>query len=375
MKKLVATGAAFALTSASAVALAIQHVQGADALYDMTYGMIFDMQSSGDLSPGDIDYVGGGSNAGANALIAGWQSIAPMTRRLSGPEGTDERGRILDAWGSYTEYPFGLDAAFVYVRGDQLEGDVAPVQSSVDQLKILFSGDGTGSDAACAARTIRNFEDLRDPSTTRTGRIKLYRPSDPSGGYPWHLLLWKGVLSSAADLFKSLVGITDFCPDVQKVRDCWDPDTSHGDIIEPSTDPFTGYPCSATDQLLERTSKETAAMALIGVGGLDPYSRNAPLAVASAFGGTYVAATPDNVAAFCYPLSRRLWLNESGHPRYPGEAQVSFRFGERHPDGTWLGTDFYLGAFGFVVCPTDPTDNACENFDLQPGDPGVCSGM
>jgi hypothetical protein len=354
MKKAITTGAVFAMASVSSLALANDFL-GSDNMKPPITQMIWDFVSSGVLPP-DMTYVSGGTEQALAALVNGTQSIVPMARRPGGDPAnpSSEKGQIFRSTGSYSERVLGLDAVSVYVLGDQGGGDVAPVQMSKDQLLNLFSGNGTGNIDACAARTIRNFEDLRDPSTTRRGPINLYLPSDQSSTYA---------------ILKDL-GITGFCPDVQKVRDCDDPVVTHGVIIETGINPDGSPTCSATDQLAARTSWETAAMALMGLSGLGP--GNARLAVASAFGGAYVAPTPGNVAAFSYPLSGRLWLIGSGHSPYPDEELLGACMASHGPNDTCQGIDYYLAWNNLVVCSSSPVNNPCLDLDLIPGDQGTC---
>jgi len=78
MKKIIAASLALGVGVSGASAQNLS-LQGSDTLFDITQSMLQLCQ----ISPSNAIYVGGGTGAGENAMVAGTQQIAPMSRFLN----------------------------------------------------------------------------------------------------------------------------------------------------------------------------------------------------------------------------------------------------------------------------------------------------
>jgi hypothetical protein len=212
---------------------------GSDTLEDLTIALI----NSGSCGTG-LNYVDGGSGSGENAMIAGTQQIAPMSRKVN-----STTSATCNATGEGMF--FAMDAISVVVdsaqteqcgsgshihapRGDAFSADgttrVVPTPGSAppaatysdlgtdwaSKLLALYSGDGTGSNAACSSNATR---------VALAGNYKSLFPNGCAGG-SGHAntcgaikhVFRRGDSSGTTDLFKTIVGtasigsaITGFC--------------------------------------------------------------------------------------------------------------------------------------------------------------------
>ena len=157
-----------ALSSLSATAFAAPFTfKGSDTLA----GMMTDAIQAAGLAD-EIQYVGGGSGKGEEALAAGQQGIAPMSRELK----KDAIAKAAAAGIEVVAHPVALDGLGVFVNGSN------PVTKlSLPQVKAIFLCEIT--------------DWSKVPGSTKTGPIQVFRRDDSSG---------------TTDTFKSLVGIKSF---------------------------------------------------------------------------------------------------------------------------------------------------------------------
>src|SRR5450432_1664378 len=80
MNKTIAAVATFAALGAGALSVHALDLQGSDTLKKLTVQVVAACPGAA----GVINYVGGGSGAGENAMIAGTQAVSPMSRFLAG---------------------------------------------------------------------------------------------------------------------------------------------------------------------------------------------------------------------------------------------------------------------------------------------------
>lgn len=278
-KKLGLALAAFlGVAAVSGSAFAVLQFRGSDTLFDLVTQAITQLGLQNDLQ-----YLGGGSTTGENGLVAGTQTIAPMSRPLkqSAIDAAAAQGNTL------LSNVIALDAVSIYTKAGE------PVsQTEIPVLKNIFCGtDGMGG--ACVGH-ITDWANV--PGSGKTGPINAFRRND---------------LSGTTDTFKSLVSCTNFCTDVFVVND---------------NDPaFHPEVASATDKIRQETSVNPQSIAYAGESALDPTvtpPRNQRLSVQNPTTLAYVAPSTATVQDFSYPLSRRLFINEVVGPtitRLPAE--------------------------------------------------------
>ncbi len=80
MKKTIAAVATFAALGAGALSVHALDLKGSDTLKKLTVQVV----AACNGATGAINYIGGGSGAGENAMIAGAQAVSPMSRFLAG---------------------------------------------------------------------------------------------------------------------------------------------------------------------------------------------------------------------------------------------------------------------------------------------------
>jgi phosphate transport system substrate-binding protein len=269
------------VAATSGSAFAVLQFRGSDTMYDLMTQAITQLALQADLQ-----YLGGGSTIGENGLVAGTQTIAPMSRPLkqSAIDAAAAKGNTL------LSNVVALDAVSIYTKAGE------PVsQSEIPVLKNIFCGvDGAGG--ACVGH-ITDWSNV--PGSGKIGPINAFRRND---------------LSGTTDTFKSLVACTNFCSDVVVVND-------NDPVFHPEV-------ASATDKIREETSTNPQAIAYAGESALDPTvvpSRNQRLDIQNPTTLAYVTPSTATVQDFSYPLSRRLFINEVVGPtivRTPAEQTV-----------------------------------------------------
>ncbi len=159
---------AVALSTISASAFAAPFTfKGSDTLA----GMMTDAIQAAGLAE-EIQYVGGGSGKGEEAIAAGQQGIAPMSRELK----KEAIAKAAAAGIEVIAHPIALDGLGVFVNKSN------PVSKlSLPQVKAIFLCEVT--------------DWSKVPGSTMTGAIEVFRRDDNSG---------------TTDTFKSLVGIKTF---------------------------------------------------------------------------------------------------------------------------------------------------------------------
>ncbi|NBX17629.1 MAG: hypothetical protein EBR09_09710 [Proteobacteria bacterium] len=159
---------ALALSAFSASALAAPFTfKGSDTLA----GVMTDAIQAAGLAE-EIQYVGGGSGKGEEAIVAGQQGIAPMSRELK----KEAAAKAAAAGIEVVAHPIALDGLGVFVNASN------PVTKlSLPQVKAIFMCEVTDWSKVAGS--------------TRSGAIEVFRRDDNSG---------------TTDTFKSIVGIKTF---------------------------------------------------------------------------------------------------------------------------------------------------------------------
>ncbi|MBM3382724.1 MAG: hypothetical protein FJY29_09825 [Betaproteobacteria bacterium] len=159
---------ALILSAVSATAAAAPFTfKGSDTLA----GMMTDAIQASGLQD-EIQYVGGGSGKGEEAIVAGQQGIAPLSRELK----KDAAAKAAAAGIELVAHPIALDGLGVFVNRPN-----AISKLSLPQLKAIFTCE------------ITDWSKL--PGSGKTGAIEAFRRDDNSG---------------TTDTFKSIVGIKAF---------------------------------------------------------------------------------------------------------------------------------------------------------------------
>ncbi|MEY3900705.1 MAG: hypothetical protein RL189_11 [Pseudomonadota bacterium] len=160
------TTALLATVSASAFAAPFTF-KGSDTLA----GMMTDAIQAAGLAD-EIQYVGGGSGKGEEAIIAGQQGIAPMSRELK----KEAAAKAAAAGIEVVAHAIALDGLGVFVNGSN------PLNRlSLPQVKSIFTCEVT--------------DWSKVPNSGKSGAIEVFRRDDNSG---------------TTDTFKSIVGIKTF---------------------------------------------------------------------------------------------------------------------------------------------------------------------
>src|SRR5262249_24932599 len=195
-------------------------------------------------------------------LVAGQQGIAPMSRALR-QQAIDDAAAVGIV---LTQNVVGLDGVSAYVKADQ-----SPIRTEIPGIRSGFAGaDRSGSAAACSDPD-RIVDWAQFPKSGKTGPILVGRRNDDSG---------------TTDTFKSMVGITNFCPDVTIF--------------------------ATTAEIADFTSTEPNAFAYAGLSGERP-GMNRPLAILNS-AGDYVLPDPTFIRDFTYPLPSRPFPNPPPGP-------------------------------------------------------------
>jgi phosphate transport system substrate-binding protein len=145
----------------------VQAIKGSDTLA----GVMISAISEADMGQ-EISYLGGGSGKGENALIAGEQGIAPMSREMKPEVLAEGRAHGVLPVG----HVIGLDGIAVFLNGANAVSGL-----SLDVVKKIFLCD------------ITSWSQV--PNSGLSGTIKVVRRDDNSG---------------TTDTFKHLVGISTF---------------------------------------------------------------------------------------------------------------------------------------------------------------------
>jgi phosphate transport system substrate-binding protein len=138
---------------------------------DTLAGMMTDAIQASGLQD-EIQYVGGGSGKGEEAIAAGQQGIAPMSREIK----KEALSKAKAAGIEIAAHPIALDGLGVFVNRPNPMSKL-----SLPQLKAIFTCE------------ITDWSKL--PGSGKTGTIEAFRRDDNSG---------------TTDTFKSLVGIKSF---------------------------------------------------------------------------------------------------------------------------------------------------------------------
>jgi phosphate transport system substrate-binding protein len=285
MKNLSIAGVVAGLTVvASSAHASPADLQGSDTLF----GAVTQAITAAHLTS-VLHYIGGGSGAGENALIAGTQGIAPMSRALS----TSAINNLLNQGVTPVQSVIGLDGVSMWVQS-------------------------TSSAAAIAIPTIRdiylcNITDWSNvPGSGKTGAITVYA---------------RNGLSGTTDTFKTLIG---GLPATVAGNANWGPCVHEVDT---------------TDDIATHTSNEAGA---IGFAGLSAgRAGNKALAVAATATSTAIAPSQTTIRNFSYPLSRRLFVNSVADGRFPSDDEQLLL--DSMLDRSFM--DPILTANEFITCP------------------------
>lgn len=157
-----------ALSSISAAAAAAPFTfKGSDTLA----GIMTDAIQAAGLQD-EIQYVGGGSGKGEEAIVAGQQGVAPMSREMK----KEAVAKALASGIELVAHPIGLDGLGVFVHKSNLTNKM-----SLQTVKAIFTCE------------ITDWSKI--PNSQKTGAIEAFRRDDNSG---------------TTDTFKSIVGIKTF---------------------------------------------------------------------------------------------------------------------------------------------------------------------
>lgn len=180
-----------------------------------------------DQGCGDVEYFGTGSDSGEQAACRGSQDLVPMSRVFSAWVCDSDGCPSSDAGTTPSGVAIAGDA-ITLVRNSGTSDKNRCVNlrgEAMTTLRILYSGDGTGSPTSCDSQERRDlvsrfsalFEDCDQTSDCELGMTNAYRRGDTSG---------------TTSVFKDLVGISGFC---------------NGDEVS-DEDPIR-RPCSASDRV------------------------------------------------------------------------------------------------------------------------------
>lgn len=172
------TSVLLASISASAVAAPFTF-KGSDTLA----GIMTDAIQAAGLA-NEIQYVGGGSGKGEEAIVAGQQGIAPMSREMK----KDAAAKAVAAGINPVAHPIALDGIGVFVNRANLVNKM-----SLATVKAIF--------------TCQITDWSKIPSSTKSGTIEVFRRDDASG---------------TTDTFKHIVGIKEFGPCVKVMKETID---------------------------------------------------------------------------------------------------------------------------------------------------------
>jgi ABC-type phosphate transport system substrate-binding protein len=275
-KRILFVGAA--LLASGAAAYATQVLDGSTTLKEVTLDSIKAAVAAGVIQQGALDYLPHGSGVGANALVTGTQGIAPMSRDIN----TTEAAAIAANGNTLVRHVIGLDGVSAFLKADP---GITNISKTL--LKRIYSGaDGNGA-AGTNPGQCQGPDRITDwsqiPGSTKSGAIIPLRRDNASG---------------TTDAFKTLVGIKDFCADVQTIPEA--------DACQHAT----------TDGL--GTFDATRTLCYAGLGSFVA-GQNKPLSVCADDLTSCVAPSPATVLDFSYPLTRRLYLNEVLEQGTPAE--------------------------------------------------------
>lgn len=186
----------FALSAFSATAVAAPFTfKGSDTLA----GVMTDAIQASGLQD-EIQYVGGGSGKGEEAVVAGQQGIAPMSRELK----KEAAAKAVAAGIELVGHAIALDGLGVFVnRANPI------ARLSLPELKAIFTCETTDWSAF--------------PTAGKTGPIQAFRRDDNSG---------------TTDTFKSIVGIKAFGACVTVLPET--PDIANETAVNPNAIGYSG---------------------------------------------------------------------------------------------------------------------------------------
>ncbi|MFZ9519636.1 MAG: PstS family phosphate ABC transporter substrate-binding protein [Silvanigrellaceae bacterium] len=132
----------------------------------------------------EIQYAGGGSGKGEEALVAGQQGIAPMSREMK----KEAAAKAVAAGINPVAHPIALDGIGVFVNRTNVVGKM-----SLPLIKSIF--------------TCQITDWSKVPASQKVGTIEVFRRDDASG---------------TTDTFKSIVGVKEFGPCVKVLKETTD---------------------------------------------------------------------------------------------------------------------------------------------------------
>lgn len=150
---------------------------------DTLAGLMTDAIQAAGLAE-EIQYVGGGSGKGEEAIVAGQQGIAPMSREMK----KDAVSKATAAGIEVVAHPIALDGIGVFVNRANLVGKL-----SLPTIKAIFT---------CQ---ITDWSKIN--GSMKSGAIEVFRRDDASG---------------TTDTFKSIVGVKEFGSCVQVMKETTD---------------------------------------------------------------------------------------------------------------------------------------------------------
>jgi phosphate transport system substrate-binding protein len=150
---------------------------------DTLAGVMTDAIQAAGLSD-EIQYVGGGSGKGEEAIISGQQGIAPLSREMK----KDAAAKAAAAGITPVAHPIALDGIGIFVNGTNAVG-----RMSLALIKSIF--------------TCQVTDWTKVQGSSRSGTIEVFRRDDASG---------------TTDTFKHIVGVKEFGACVKVVKETTD---------------------------------------------------------------------------------------------------------------------------------------------------------
>ncbi len=286
MKNLTVVGLVAGLTAAATAAHAqTAELRGSDTLF----GVVTDAINTAGLDP-VLRYVGGGSGGGETAMVNGAQGIAPMSRALSANAISALQGQGVTP----VQSVIGLDAVSMWVKADS-----GAMSIDIPTIRAIYS---------CQ---ITDWSQV--PNSGKVGTISVFA---------------RNGLSGTTDTFKTLIGGL--------------PATTNGNANWAAC----VHEVAQTTEVADATSTDLNAIGFSGLSAGRP-GANRALAVAANATSTAILPTEDNIRAFSYPLSRRLFVNSVSGGRTPSADEQSLL--DVMLDRSFL--DPILVRNEFVTCP------------------------